>query len=202
MSQSDVPKPIAASAVLQRLYEQAPVDHFTLGWLLKGLSRHSFGLLLLLLSLIAIAPGVAIVAGILLFILGFEMVAGRPSPGFPRRLADYPLSTPHLGAVIQRAIPVLRYLERFIHPRWPTPHEATKRLVGLVVAILNVSLVCLPIPLSGVVPAIAIGLIALAYLEEDGLLLLIGLLAAVTVLAVEFGAIWAMIRGAKWIVGL
>jgi|SRR5580700_5468368 hypothetical protein len=198
----DATDPIPASAVLQRLYDQAPADYFTLGWLMRGLSKHSFGILLLLLSVIAIAPGVAIVAGLLLFILAFEMIAGRPSPVFPRRLADCPLSTPHLAAVVQRAIPVLRYLERFIHPRWPTPHEATKRLVGLVVAILSASLVFLPIPLSGMVPAIAISLIALAYLEEDGLLLLIGLFAAVTVLAVEFAAIWAMIRGAIWIVGV
>jgi len=47
-----------------------------------------------------------------------------------------------------------------------------------------------------------IGLIALAYLEEDGLLLLIGLTAAVVVLVAEFAAIWAMVCGAKWIVSL
>jgi hypothetical protein len=193
--------PVPASVVLQRLSDQAPADYFTLGWLLAGLSKHSFGILLLLLSVIAIAPGVAILAGILLFIPAFEMIVGRPSPFFPRRLAAYPLSTPHLAALVQRAIPVLRYLEKFIHPRWPTPHEPTKRLVGLVVATLSATLVFLPIPLSGVVPAMAIGLIALAYLEEDGLLLLIGLLAAIIVLVVEFATVWAMVRGAKWIIG-
>jgi hypothetical protein len=97
---------------------------------------------------------------------------------------------------------VLKYIEQVVHPRWPTPHEPTKRLVGLVVVILSASLVFIPIPLSNIVPAMVIGLIALAYLEEDGLLLLIGLLAATIVLMVEFVAIWAMVRGAKWIVGL
>jgi hypothetical protein len=47
-----------------------------------------------------------------------------------------------------------------------------------------------------------IALIALAYLEEDGLLLLIGLVAAVIVLAVEFSALREIARGAKWIIGL
>jgi hypothetical protein len=199
---SNAAVPFPASAVLLRLYDQAPADHFTLGWLIKGLSKHSFGIILLLLSVIAFAPGIAIVAGLLLFIVALEMIAGWRSPAFPRRLAAYSLSTPHLGAVVRRAVPVLIYLERFIHPRWPTPHEATKRIVGLVIAILSAGLVFIPIPLSGMVPATAIGLIALAYLEEDGVLLLIGLLAAIMVLAVEFAAIWAMIRGAKWIVGL
>jgi hypothetical protein len=198
---ADAP-PIPASVVLQRLHDEAPPDHFTLGWLLAGLSKHSFGILLLLLSVIAIAPGIAIVAGVLLFIPAFEMIAGRPSPVFPRQLAAYHLSTSHLAAVVQRAVPVLRYLEKFTHPRWPTPHEATKRIVGLAVAMLSPSLVFLPIPLSGVVPAMVIGMIALAYLEEDGLLLSVGLLAAVIVLMIEFAAVWAIVRGAKWIVGL
>ena len=74
-----------------------------------------------------------------------------------------------------------------IHPRWPTPFEATKRVVGAVVVILSVTLVFMPIPLSNVVPAPVIALISLAYLEEDGLLLSIAPLDAVIVLTVEFG---------------
>ena len=47
-----------------------------------------------------------------------------------------------------------------------------------------------------------IALISLAYLEEDGLLLSIALLAAVIVLAVELVAVWETVLGAKWIIGL
>ncbi len=194
--------PVAASIILERLNDQAPADHFTLAWLLDGLSKHSFGILLLLLAVIAIAPGIAILCGVLLLIPAFEMIAGQASPVFPARLAAYPLSTPHLAAVLRRVIPALKYLERFIHPRWPTPHAATKRVVGVVVAILCPSLIFLPIPFSGIIPAVVIALIALAYIEEDGLLLLIGFLAAALVLAAESAAIWAMVRGAKWIAGL
>jgi hypothetical protein len=52
------------------------------------------------------------------------------------------------------------------------------------------------------VPALVIALISLAYLEEDGFLLSIALLASVIVLAVEMVAVWEMILGAKWIFGL
>ena len=99
------------------------------------------------------------------------MIAGKPAPVFPRCIAVRPLPTRHLAALVQRAVPVLRYLEKLIHPRWPTPFEATKRVVGAVVVILSVTLVFTPIPLSNVVPAPVIALISLAYLEEDGLLL-------------------------------
>jgi hypothetical protein len=191
--------PVPASDVLQRLHDQAPADHFTLRWLLTGLSKHSFGILLLLLAVIAIAPGASIVAGVLLLIPAFEMIVGRASPTFPHWIAVRPLPTAHLVVWVQRAIPVLEYVEKVIHPRWPTPHVATKRLVGILVVILSASLVFIPIPLSNVVPALVIALIALAYLEEDGLLLAIGLMAAVVVVAVEIAALWETIRGAKWI---
>ncbi|MGZ3296983.1 MAG: exopolysaccharide biosynthesis protein, partial [Xanthobacteraceae bacterium] len=55
---------------------------------------------------------------------------------------------------------------------------------------------------SNVVPALVIALISLAYLEEDGLLLSIALLASVIVLAVELVAVWETVLGAKWIYGL
>jgi hypothetical protein len=167
---------IPASVLLQRLHDEAPPDHFTLG----RLHKRSFGLIMLLLAVVAIAPGVSIVAGLLLMIPAFQMIAGQHMPVFPRRIAVRPLPTRHLAALVQRAVPVLRYLEKLIHPRWPTPLDATKRLVGAVVVLLNITLLFTPVPLSNVVPA----------------------LAGVIVLAVEFAAVWETILGAKWIFGL
>jgi hypothetical protein len=112
------------------------------------------------------------------------------------------LPTKHLAAVVQRSLPLLRYLEKVVHPRWHTPLEATKRLVGTIVVILSATLVFIPIPLSNVVPALVIALISLAYLEEDGVLLSIALLAGVIVLAVAAAAAWQMVVGAKWIIDL
>jgi hypothetical protein len=192
---------VPTSVLLQRLHDEAPTDHFTLSWVMRGLHKRGFGLILLLLALVAIAPGVSIVAGLLLMIPAFQMIAGQPAPVFPRRIAVHPLPTRHLAALVQRAVPVLRYLEKFIHPRWPTPREATKRLVGAVV-LLNITLLFTPVPLSNVVPALVIALISLAYLEEDGLLLSIALLASIIVLAVELVVVWETVLGAKWIYGL
>jgi len=188
--------------VLQRLHDEAPTDHFTLNWLMSRLQKRSFGIIMFLLSLVAIAPGVSVVAGLLLMIPAFQMIAGRPAPVFPRRIANRPLPTRHLAALVQRAVPVLRYFEKMIHPRWPTPVEATKRIVGITIVILNITVVFGLIPLSNVVPALVIALISLAYLEEDGLLLSIALLAAVVVMAVALLAAWETIRGAEWISGL
>ncbi len=149
---------VPASLLLQRLHDEAPTDHFTLGWLMGRLHKRSFGLTMLLLAVVAIAPGVSIVAGLLLMIPAFEMIMGRNAPAFPRRVAARSLPTRHLAALVQRAVPVLTYLEKFIHPRWPTPVEVTKRLIGAVVVLLNVTLVLTPLPLSNIVPALVIAL--------------------------------------------
>ena len=159
------------SAVLQRLHDEAPKDHFTLSWLMGSLQKRSFGMIMLLLALVAMVPGLSIVAGLLLMIPASQMIMGQSAPVFPRCIAARPLPTRHLAAVVQRAVPALKYLEKIIHPRWPTPFEATKRLVGVVVILLSMTLVFAPIPLSNVVPAIVLAAISLAYLEEDGLLL-------------------------------
>ena len=189
------------SIVLQRLHDRAPADSFTLGWLIGSLHERSFGIIMLILGLLAIAPGASFAAGLLLMILALEMIGGRPAPVFPRSIAARPLPTRYFAAVVRRAVPVLRCLERVIRPRWSTPLDGTKRLVGIMVLLLSTILVFAPIPLTNVVPALAIVLIALACLEADGLLLSIALVTAPAVLIVAFLSAWVAFAHTKWMIG-
>lgn len=193
---------VPTSLVLQRLHEEMPADRFTLGWLMHSLHKRSFEIIMLLLALVAITPGLSILAGLLLMIPAIQMIAGKPAPVFPGRIATRSFPARHLAAVVQRAVPMLGYLERMVHPRWHTPPEATKRLVGAVVMLLSATLVFIPVPLSNEVPALVIALISLAYIEEDGLLLAIALLAAAVVLMAAMAAVWEMLAGAKWLIDL
>jgi hypothetical protein len=193
---------VVTSILLQRLHDQIPADRFTLGWLMHNLHTRSFGIIMLLLALVAIAPGLSIVAGLLLMMPAFQMITGKAAPVFPRRIAAHPLPARYLAAVLQRSVPVLKYLEHVVHPRWHTPVEVTKRTVGAVVFMLSVTLVFIPLPLSNVVPALVIALLSLAYLEEDGVLLLIALLTAVITLSAAAAAVWGMAVGTKWMIGL
>ncbi len=192
---------VATSVLLQQLHDEMPADRFTLGWLMHSLHKRSFGIIMLLLALVAIAPGLSIVAGLLLVIPAFQMISGEPAPVFPRRVAMRSLPTRYLAMMVRRAIPVLGYLEKLIHPRWHTPPEVTKRTVGLVVLVLSGTLVFIPIPLSNVVPALTIALISLAYLEEDGILLVVALLSTLVLLSVVAATGWEMAIGTKWLIG-
>ena len=92
-------------------------------------------------------------------------------------------------------------MERFVRPRWATPFEVTKRVVGGIVLLLGASLLA-PVPLSNVPPALAIALIAFAYLEEDGVLLCAALAAALIMLAVAAVVAWETISATGWVPGV
>jgi hypothetical protein len=57
------------------------------------------------------------------------------------------------------------------------------------------------LPLIQIVPALLVALIALAYLEEDGLLLWLSLLGAFILLAVATAAVWGAVLGAIHMTG-
>lgn len=191
---------VPTSQVLDALLQEAPGARVSLRWLVDQLGERSFGIILLLVAFLALMPGISPVAGVVLMVPAFQMVRARPAPSFPPRLAGREFEMRRLVAVIRRAIPVLRYLERFIYPRWLTPFEATKRVVGAAVLLLSVTLF-VPAPFSNVPPAILIGLVAFAYLEQDGALLTIALLAALVLLTVIYGAIWELLSTTGWVGG-
>ena len=185
--------------MFQQLLDEVPPDHFTLDWLMGRLGKRSFGIVMLLLAVAGLAPGVSIIAGLLLFIPAFQMILGHAAPLFPRSIAARPLPTPQLTAVVRRAVPALQKLENFVYPRWPIPHQAAKRLVGLVVLLLDITLTFTPLPFSNIPPALVIGLISLAYLQEDGLVLSAALVLAIALLAVDGLAVWDTVREAEWL---
>ena len=197
-SQPDARTFIPASVIMQRLHDEAPEGHFTLDWLMSSLHKQSFGLIMLVLAVVAAAPGICVVGGLLLLISAFQMIAGRPAPDFPRWISARSLPTRHLGAIVKRAIPMLDIL-RTSFIRDATPPEATKRVVGIVVMMLSTRLILTPIPLSNILPALLIALISLAYIEEDGLMLSIFLLVGFVVIAVDLAIVWEIVHGAEWI---
>jgi hypothetical protein len=189
------------SEVLTHLLGPEAPEQVTLGWLMGRLGDRSFGLVLLLLALLGLLPGVSPLAGVLLAVPAVQMILARPGPVFPRRIAARPFETQRLARLVNRVVPVIRFMERFIRPRWATPFRTTKRVVGGVVLLLAASLLA-PIPLSNIPLALVTGLIAFAYLEEDGVLLAFALAAALALLAVASVAAWEALSATGWVPGL
>jgi hypothetical protein len=189
------------SVVLGDMLTAAGTDHLTLDWLLGRMGGRSFGLVLLLLSIFGLLPGVSAFAAVLLMIPAIQMLLARSGPVFPRRLRSRRFEARRLAALLRYVVPALRWLERFVRPRWTTPVEATKRVVGGTVLLLSAGLLA-PVPLSNVPPALAIMLIAFAYLEEDGALLCGALAIALVIVVAVLLAAWETMSAAGWVPGL
>ncbi len=184
---------LPTSAVLAGLVRDAPAGQVTLAWIIAQLEERSFGILMLILAIMGLVPGASLVAGVLLAFPAIQMMLGRSEPVLPRRILGRRVSTARVARLLARVIPALRRVERVVRPRWTTPFEATKRVVGFVVLLLGATMLA-PIPFSHVIPVFAIALLALAFLEEDGILLAIALGTAAVSLAITTAAVWGTIE--------
>jgi hypothetical protein len=185
-----------SSRVLQEVIRQAPAGYVTVGWLTSTLHRHSFGIIMLALGLLATTPVGSTVPGLILAVIAVQLIVGRTEPVFPHFIMTRRLPTKQLLRLGGRAIHVLKYLEKVVHPRWPMTFEVAKRAVGIMVLLLTGVLLLTPVPLSNVAPAMVISLISLAYVEEDGLVLCVALLAAIILIGLGSAAVWGTIVGA------
>jgi hypothetical protein len=184
---------VPTSVILGELARDAPVDGVTLAWVVAHLRERSFGIVMLLVAVIGLVPGTSLFVGVLLAVPAVQMMLGREEPVLPRRIAARRVATARFVRLLAHAIPVFARLETFVRPRWTTPFGVTRRVVGTVVLLLGLTLLA-PIPFSQYPPVLVIMLLAFAYLEEDGVLLAIGMVAAALSLAVTAAAVWGMVE--------
>ena len=198
---TDTKHRMPSSQVREEVIHQAPAEYVTVGWLTSTLHQHSFGIIMLSLGLLATTPVGSTVPGLILAVMAVQLIAGRGEPVFPHFIMTQRLPTKQLLRLGGRAIHVLKYLEKAVHPRWPMIFEAAKRAVGVMVLLLTAVLLLTPVPLSNVAPAMMISLISLAYVEKDGLVLSVALLAAIILIGIGSAAVWGTIVGAVLISG-
>lgn len=182
------------SAILRHLLDDAHEDYVTLAWMLERLQERSFGVVMLLLGLLALVPTLSVVVGFLLAWPAYQMIVARRAPTLPRWISRWPLPKARLTSLIIRLVPVLHWMEKFVRPRWRTPFEATTRAVGAIILLLGLTMLG-PVPFSHVLPALIIMLMAFAYLEEDGVVLSVALGAAIVSFAVTAVTAWGTIAG-------
>jgi hypothetical protein len=196
---SNTKQRMPSSRVLEEVIHKAPGEYITIGWLTSILQRHSFGIIILCLGLLSATPIGSTIPGLVLAVVAMQLIMGRGEPVFPHFIMRRRLPTKQLVRLGEHAIHVLKYLEKAVHPRWPMPFEATKRAVGVMVLLLTALLLLMPVPLSNVAPAMVISLIAVAYIEGDGLLLSVAFLGATILIAIASVAVWGTIVGAIFI---
>lgn len=167
----------------------------TVGDLVSLHGDRGFGLLLLILALPAAlpipAPGYATPFGVLMVALGFQMLRGRPTPWVPGFAAKRTISYKMLSFSVRNGRLPLRVVELLVRPRLSAMARSRRFLRGVGLTImLMAAFMSLPIPLTNTAPSFVIFVLAAGILEEDGLLLLGGLLLAPVAAAIAGGALY------------
>ncbi len=123
-------------------------------------------------------PVINNILGVVLFLMALSLAAGRV-PRLPKFIGDRRLTPSQWEKVLKASVKVVRFLEKFIRPRktqWLGWRAA--RIINATIMALLAILLALPTP-PGILfvnslPSIAILIIALAQMEEDGLVIWIG----------------------------
>ena len=189
---------VPTSVQLAEMLDRAEGTRVSIAWLMAQLGRRSFGLTLLMMAVIGCLPGLSTLVGLLVAWPAIQMVLGHDVAALPPLVARREVAVERLAKIIRIVVPRLAWLERLIRPRWPPPFHTTKRLTGFVMLLLGLSMIS-PVPFSHLVPALVIMLLALAYLEEDGVALLLALGAALISLAITTATVWGTVETIDWI---
>lgn len=189
---------------LQRLATEEQQQPLTIGDVLKLLetAEKGYGIPLLLLSLPGALPmpavGINTPLGVVVILLGLQMLSGKRSMWLPDRFIAIRLRPDWLRRTARMGDRFLPGLERFVKPRWNwMKYRSGTALLGVAVMLLGV-LMLMPIPGTNTLPAIDLLVLSFGLIESDGLLTLIATLLAVILSVLYVEAFYLLIG---WLVG-
>lgn len=172
-------EPLSASAMLRRVVDRAQGDSITIREIVDGFGERAFGFVLILFSLpncVPAPPGLAGIVGTPVLIFGLQMMLGHRRPWLPGFVLRRSVSVATFRKLLDVAEPRMRKLEAVCKPRLVGLFGPLgDRVVGLFAVLAAVS-VLIPFPGTNVPPSIALVIVSVAVMEEDGYLLLVGYL--------------------------
>lgn len=183
------------SAELTDFVSALTEEEVTVGAVLDAIAERGFGLILLILALPAAlplpAPGYATPFGIMMGLLAIQMIRGRSTPWLPERIRKRTVRKSKLEWTVKNAGVPLRFVEWIIRPRLSglARNRAFLALIGFIVLLMSISM-SMPIPLTNTAPSFVIFVLAAGILEEDGLVLLGGLLLAPVAIGIAAAAVY------------
>ncbi|KAA5603393.1 exopolysaccharide biosynthesis protein [Blastochloris sulfoviridis] len=197
------------SQVLRTVGEQAEGETLTIGDIVEALGDRAMAILLILFCLpncVPVPPGVGLVFGFPMLLVAMQMVMGRHKPWLPAAVLNRRFKVKDYIRLIDVAEPRLRKVESVLKPRYTFLFsDAADRLMGAFFVLAAISVI-LPLPGSNFPPAIASVLMSLAMLEEDGVVLTVGLtigsLGLIYTTLVGGAVAWAAVAASRSVLGM
>lgn len=193
----------SASAVLRGVIDNAQGETISIGAIIGAFGERAFGFMLILFSLpncVPAPPGVAGIVGTPVLIFGIQMLLGHKHPWLPGFIRRRTVSVSKFKRLIDLTEPKLQKLESYCRPRLTQLFSVFgDRMIGLFAVLVALS-VLIPFPGTNFPPSIALVVISIAVMEEDGYLLiggyligLAGLAYTITILGASYHLIHAAI---------
>lgn len=188
------------SAKLGQIAGRVDRDRIYIRDLLLELDQRAIAAMLFVFAVpntIPVPPGVSGVLGAPLLFLAAQLMLGR-SPWLPAIIADRSFVRTDFARILAKVGPWLEKAERLMRPRFSIlTKPPAEYLVGALTLILAIVLF-LPIPLGNMLPAIAICILALGLIQQDGLWVLAGAVTGIVSLVIVSGVI-AAFAFAAWL---
>ena len=183
---------------IEHLIEALPEDHLSLGELLDKLGDEGLLLLSILLTLVFLIPvsipGVSTVFGAVILLIGVSRLSGRPL-WLPQRLRNKQLPVEKLRPALKSG---LKWMERM--DKISRPHRLSALVDGKAMGVINnlafilaAVLLMMPfsfVPFSNTMPAVALLLFSVGFIQRDGGAVLLGHLANLATI-IYFGVLIA-----------
>lgn len=181
---------VGLEPLIDEMYETGSGDVVSFGEIIEHVAHRGFGALLIVPGLLAVMPtgaipGMGVITGIMTICIAGQMVVGRDHPWLPRQITKRTIDRGRFRSSIERARGPAARIDRWIGPRLePFVRPAMKRLIALVSVVIGIGMILIaPIPFANAVGGVAIIFFALGFVVRDGLLVLIGLFAAIAMAA-------------------
>ncbi len=160
-------------------------EKITLKQMLEYMRGRAFGMVMVLLAVLSLVPnlfGHVILTGILMAVLGAQMVMGFTHIHLPMRILKMSFSRSGIRKVMNVAAPKIAHIEKLLKPRLIfMTEDIGRRIIGGIVIPLAI-LILIPFPFSNLIPVFSILVLSLGLIEKDGLVVLIGILISTSAL--------------------
>ena len=181
-------RPLPLSQRLAQIIEEDGPDRLSFSELAQHIHSRAWGGLLLIfaaINMLPLPPGTSAFFALPILIISAQMVFGRASPWFPKRIDRRGVTKQELRRLVGKMEWLELRVERIFKPRLArlTGPTAT-RVIGMACFLLAL-IAAIPVPLFHVAPAAAILLFGLALIYRDGALVIAAAVASVLALAVD-----------------
>ncbi len=174
------------SLVLRAVIDTAPGDTISVREIIEAFGERAFGFVIILFSLpncIPAPPGMNSVFGIPVLLFAVQLALGFKKPWLPRRIMEKRFRVVTFRKIIDKAEPRLQWVEKCLRPRHTALFGARgDRLIGIFAIVLALCVI-VPLPGTNWVPSIALVILSMAILQEDGLVLGFGILTGLAGIA-------------------